>query len=215
MVLEGRHAVCHSDCQNNDKTSEYYAAHLSPRRSILEFLLEFVLCHGGHFFKIVYDVGYIQYHKRSFSTESKMKRICLLPLLLLAALCVSGCCTMYYGTTDEVSIVTDPPGAQVTIGPHRVTTPAKIDLDKSFSYVAQIRMEGYQPENIPIISLRKDTSGGFFSNLAWSIFLIGIPFFIIDGAVDSNRKFSRNEIRVTLVTASKPEAPAAQEGEAK
>ncbi|MFC1654865.1 hypothetical protein ACFL2F_03575 [Myxococcota bacterium] len=145
-----------------------------------------------------------------------MKRICLLPLLLLVALSVSGCCTMYYGTTDEVSIVTDPPGAQVTIGPHRVTTPAKIDLDRSFSYVAQIRMEGYQPEDIPIVSIKSTTSGGFFSNVAWSIFLIGIPFFFIDSAADSHRKFSREEIRVTLAAISDSKASGAgQEGEAK
>jgi len=145
-----------------------------------------------------------------------MKRIRLLPLLLLTALCVSGCCTMYYGTSDEISIVTDPPGAQVTIGPHKVTTPAKIDLDRSFSYIAQIRMEGYEPEDIPIFSIKNNTSGGFFSNVAWSIFLIGIPFFFIDSAADSHRKFSRKEIRVTLVAKSDSEAPAqVQEGESK
>ena len=145
-----------------------------------------------------------------------MKRICLLPLLLLVAFSISGCCTMYYGTTDEVSIVTDPPGAQVTIGPHRVTTPAKIDLDKSFSYIAQIRMEGYQPENIPIISKRNTGSGGYWGDLIWSFFLIGIPFFIIDGAADSDRTFSREEVRVTLEpVAASGKAVGEQEGEAK
>jgi hypothetical protein len=148
--------------------------------------------------------------------ESKMKRICLVPLLLLVALYASGCATMYYGTSDEVKIITDPPGAQVIIGPHRVTTPAKIDLDKSFSYIAQIRMEGYQPENIAIVSKRNVGSGGYWGDLIWSFFLIGIPFFIIDGATDSDRTFSREEVRVTLEpVAASGKKIGEQEGEAK
>jgi hypothetical protein len=73
--------------------------------------------------------------------------------VVVAAALASGCVTIFKGTSQTVTITTDPPGADVTVGPHRVKTPARVKLAKRYRYTVLIRKAGYQPTHTVIAAV--------------------------------------------------------------
>lgn len=101
-------------------------------------------------------------------------RICCVFIAIMASALSGGCATIVQGTTQEVSFVTTPPGATVTLNDGRVlTTPGKFELKRNTDYIATVSMPGYNQQVIPISSV---LSGWLAGN-----FLFGG---LIGGAVD-------------------------------
>ncbi|MGI3900856.1 MAG: hypothetical protein ACRYGP_30875 [Janthinobacterium lividum] len=89
-----------------------------------------------------------------------MMRIAALALPVLLALGFAGCATLEHGTLDDVSVVTDPPGANVVsssgticISPCRVSGPRQdsfaITVSKA-GYVTQILSSEAKPDTAGI-----------------------------------------------------------------
>lgn len=109
-----------------------------------------------------------------------MKKLILLSIVLCLSLSLSACATMYRGTTGtikEVSMRTDPAGANVVCGNQSFTTPGILQLAKNRSHKIVITKEGYKTVYINVTS--KVRAGGvtssFLSNTgAWGWWTLGI-----------------------------------------
>lgn len=99
----------------------------------------------------------------------------LLALLLVWSLAGSGCATIATGTTETIKIKSDPSGAHVKVIPSgkTATTPAKLDLSKSNSYVIRITKECFEEERVEI---ENPMHPMFFAN----ILLGGVIGMIVD-----------------------------------
>ena len=83
-----------------------------------------------------------------------------------------GCATIMHGTKQDISIASDPPGAQAVINNNMtVTTPASVALSRKHTYDVQVSKPGYTKK-----TARIDKN---FS--AW--YLINIPFFPVGGFI--------------------------------
>lgn len=64
-------------------------------------------------------------------------------VVLLMAAVASGCATIFTGTTNQVSINSDPPGAEVIVNGRMGVTPLTLDLPKGKTYTVTFSKPGY------------------------------------------------------------------------
>lgn len=82
-------------------------------------------------------------------------------LLPLALMLVSGCASVTHGTTQEIPIVTNPPGALATVtGINECRTPCTLTLPRKNDCVLAISKEGYEAKNVPLNSVTSGTVAG-------------------------------------------------------
>src|SRR5689334_21682422 len=85
----------------------------------------------------------------------------------VACLFLSGCATVTRGTTNQVTFVSEPAGAemQTSVG-HRCTTPCTIEFSRKQEFVATFSKAGFKPEQVTV-QTRVAGSGaaGFAGNL--------------------------------------------------
>jgi hypothetical protein len=73
----------------------------------------------------------------------------LLILLLLVA--VNGCATIIHGTTQDISVTTDPAGADLLVdGREHFKSPATITMKRKDDHTVEISREGYKSEKIDV-----------------------------------------------------------------
>lgn len=72
-------------------------------------------------------------------------KIKLVALLVLVAFCFTSCATIFSGSNGEVTILSEPAGADIYINGMRYgSTPLVVDLEKGESYQVELRKEGYE-----------------------------------------------------------------------
>ena len=70
--------------------------------------------------------------------------------VLLFGLLLSSCGTIKHGTTQELSIQSNPPGAEVVVdGVDMGQTPLTVDLKRKHSHIVSLRMNGYESFQVP------------------------------------------------------------------
>ena len=86
---------------------------------------------------------------------------------------------MVNGTSQSVTITTEPPGATVTILPENleVVSPATVDLDRGKTHTALIALDGYSPTFALIDRL---VSGALYWNVPLVVLGV-IPAFVAVG----------------------------------
>ena len=111
----------------------------------------------------------------------------------VAVLCASGCATIMAGGSDQVKVMTNPPGATVFVdGKPRGQTPAVIDLDRKRDH-GELRLEltGFQPVRIV---RDKHINDWIFGN----ILIGGLIGILIDIATGNASRFDDEQIAVGL-----------------
>jgi hypothetical protein len=93
-----------------------------------------------------------------------MSRVTVVVAILAIALAVApaGCVTILKGRSQVVAITSEPSGASVTVGEHRVTTPAQVRLSRRWKYLALVRKDGYRPTRAVIAEAGRE--GVFWLN---------------------------------------------------
>lgn len=135
-------------------------------------------------------------------------------LALGAATAVTGCATIIKGTSQDISVDSNPGGAQVTVTQNsgvevfKGATPAKLSLSKKHEYTVSVKLAGYQEARVPVT---QHLSGWFFGNLLCGG-LLGMVIDAVDGAMYN---LEPENVSVTLVqvapgTAQPPPPPAQQ-----
>ena len=103
------------------------------------------------------------------------------------------CCSIIHGTTQEISVNSQPSAAKVIVkGVHMATTPAVIDLKrKESNIIIRFEKEGYEPVEV---ALRRGTDGWIAGNIIFGG-VIGLVVDFINGAA---YKLSPADIQVEL-----------------
>ncbi|MCH8245992.1 MAG: PEGA domain-containing protein [Bacteroidetes bacterium] len=112
--------------------------------------------------------------------------------LLILAFVIAGCATIMHGTTQDVSISSQPTGATITIdGQTYGTTPVVADLKRKDKHMIRIELEGYEPYEI---GLGRKTSGWVWGNIVFGG-LIGLAVDAITGGL---YKISPDQVEANL-----------------
>lgn len=128
-----------------------------------------------------------------------------------------GCATITLGTSQEVMITSDPPGAQVLVLPGDVEeiTPAEVELDKNNAYTILLRQPDFEPDR-KYIDREYNTAAGAatFGNLL----LGGLIGLMIDAGSGAMVQLVPTEVHFDLerlpeVAASPPDADEAADAE--
>lgn len=83
--------------------------------------------------------------------------------LLAAALVSTGCASIFLSGHDDLTVVTDPPGAVARVGELSVVTPGVLKVPRNAKpVVVRVEKGGYQDEEVPI---RRTRTGAVWTNL--------------------------------------------------
>lgn len=120
-----------------------------------------------------------------------MKKLLLLLAPVLALFSLSGCATIFSGTTQIVRIESSPPGALVEInGVSHGTTPATVPMKKNLSQPSVVlTKEGYQSKVFSPTSTFDVV--GILNILFW-------PGFAIDAVTGAMMKYDQLLYKITL-----------------
>ena len=113
-------------------------------------------------------------------------------LLLICQSAIGGCATIVNGTTQKVSVSSDPPGAQLVVdGESTYTTPATVELSRKRDHLLTISKEGYHTEQIAV---QKVISGA----VAGNIIAGGLVGWGVDAISGAQYKLVPKTVAVTL-----------------
>jgi hypothetical protein len=106
---------------------------------------------------------------------------------------LGGCQTMTHGTTQMVTINTDPPGAKaVVVGQPEQITPAVFSLPRTRNTFVTLTMEGYKPKRVPIKAMllpERVTPKGEFMSVLGSV---------VDTAAGGGWELTPGELTIVL-----------------
>lgn len=121
-----------------------------------------------------------------------MHRTITLAAIALALPLLGGCASIVNGTTQAVSVSSDPPGARVEVdGDPQGSTPLSMELKRKHNHLITISMDGYQTEQVAV---NKVMSGA----VAGNILAGGFIGWGIDAANGSQYKLKPDTIAVVL-----------------
>lgn len=122
-----------------------------------------------------------------------MKRwIQQLSFTILTAAAVSGCASIVDGSTQQITIVSTPPGAQIIEkGAVHQVTPATLTVKHKDTPAYTLRKQGYS--DAPLVP-KKVVNGWVFGNILFG----GIIGLIVDGVSGNINKFDQDTYYVTL-----------------
>ena len=117
-------------------------------------------------------------------------------LIAALALSLSGCATLSRGTNDEVSVISDPVGAQVTtsFGSH-CTTPCSLAVARDQVFGLTVEKEGYERQRVDIVTR---LSGTGLAAATENIVTAGLGA-TVDAATGATLEHVPNPVNVTLV----------------
>ena len=113
-----------------------------------------------------------------------MTRRALGPFSALSAIALAlcGCATVMHGTSQEVSILSAPAGARVTVDSAPVgLTPLSLQLRRQVPHQVRIETAGYRPYEATV---NRHVSGWVWGNLLFTYFaIVGAPVDVLTGAL--------------------------------
>jgi hypothetical protein len=125
-------------------------------------------------------------------------------VLALAAAC-GGCASVTRGTTDQVQIVSDPPGAEAhTSMGHVCTTPCTLQFNRKDEFTVTASMPGYHSAQMPVGTR---VAGGGAAGFAGNLLLGGVVGMVVDAASGATLEHYPNPVQLNLVPLRKGEAP--------
>lgn len=106
-----------------------------------------------------------------------MKRVCVISMSLLI---LTSCGTITGGTSQTVSVNTEPSGAKVTIDGMKKVSPAMFDLSpKANGYIIEVEKKGYV-KTTDKVNARFDGVTTILGNIPWLLF--GAVIDLVTGA---------------------------------
>lgn len=125
--------------------------------------------------------------KKSFYTT----KLALFCIMLIAVLSLSSCATLFTGTTQKLTITSDPPGADVVInGVNKGQTPVTVDVKKELSgQPIDLKKDGYNASQFSPTTTFNTTS----------ILNIFFPLgFVVDALTGSLMKYNPTSYQIKL-----------------
>jgi PEGA domain-containing protein len=118
-------------------------------------------------------------------------RLTLFSLVAVALPCLVGCATVFQGTSQRVTLRSDPDSARFTLDDFDMgTTPARLRIDRSQTHVVKVQKPGYAPQTMVLTGKMKPEW------VALDI-VCGVTSVVVDG-VSGNWKGFDDELHVSL-----------------
>lgn len=118
-----------------------------------------------------------------------LKRICM--ITAVGFFC-SGCATIIHGTTQNVSINSNPPGAKASIDGLKIETPNSVTLARNKDYIVNVEKEGYKPGQAQI-TRKFDGLPVIAGNILWLL-----PGVLVDILAGGAWNLTPEQVNVTL-----------------
>jgi len=107
----------------------------------------------------------------------------ILCIALAILIFTQGCCSIFTGGPQTVSVDSKPQGAKVKIGPYDGTTPYKVSIPRGKNYTIQVEYDGQRE----VVNLEKNIEPVYWVNiLIW-------PGLIIDVATGAMFRYDPTE----------------------
>jgi PEGA domain len=119
----------------------------------------------------------------------------IIVLVLAVVLCSSGCATIFHGSNQNVTLESEPSGANVRVGPYKGITPYTISMPKGKDYPIEYSKDEYQSAST---ALQKSFDGIGALNILF------FPGFIIDLATGAMFRYDPDRYHETLMPVSSP-----------
>jgi hypothetical protein len=117
-------------------------------------------------------------------------------LLVVVACALGGCATVTRGTTEQVQIVSSPPGAAVAASTgNSCTTPCTMEVSRKSEFTLTVTKDGYEPATISVTTRLSGTGAAGF---AGNILAGGIVGMAADAATGATLEHVPNPVSVTL-----------------
>ncbi len=118
-------------------------------------------------------------------------------LALAAAAQLSACATVTRGTTNQVTMASEPPGAEArtSLGHHCPSTPCTIEVARSSQFVATFSMPGHRDAQVPVATR---VAGSGAAGFAGNILIGGIVGMGVDAATGATLEHYPNPVIGTL-----------------
>ncbi len=134
----------------------------------------------------------------------------------MASLCAS-CATVTRGTTEQIQIVSDPPGAEARTSMGFVcVTPCSLQVGRKDEFTVTVSKPGYAPAEVPV-STKVNAGGG--AAFAGNVLVGGLVGMAADASTGAGLDHYPNPVEVDLVplkptrpTKSAPRAKSVPEG---
>ena len=120
-----------------------------------------------------------------------MRRLAVVPLVAALSL-ASGCATLVSGTTQDVRILSEPPGAALRVGERDAATPAVLALARDQDYDVVVRKPGYALARRKLLQHRNPWTSG-------NVLSFGSLGVVIDQATGAAYAFPEPTLMVALI----------------
>ena len=128
----------------------------------------------------------------------------IIAIIALAALCAA-CASITRGTTSQVQIQSDPPGAEArTSMGHLCTTPCTLQFARKDEFVVTISKPGYHTEEIPVTTR---VAGSGMAGAAGNVLVGGVVGLTVDVATGATLEHYPNPVIATLEPVRRGETP--------
>jgi len=129
----------------------------------------------------------------------------------IVALCAvaGGCASVTRGTTENLSIVSTPPGAEATLTgldvPTACVTPCAVVVKRNADIAVSFQKEGYEPQ---VVQLTKEIPATGAAGFAGNVLLGGLVGMGVDAVTGAATDHKPNPVAVTLQPLAPPARPA-------
>ena len=129
-------------------------------------------------------------------------------LAMGAAFSLGGCATLTRGTSDEVAVVSDPPGAVVTtsLGTGCVATPCTLDVARDAEFTVTVAKAGYASQTVAVTT-QVSSIGAATASENLTTAGLGLA---VDAATGAVLEHVPNPVDVVLASLSRPVAKTAR-----
>jgi len=113
-----------------------------------------------------------------------------------AAQLVSGCATVTRGTTDQVQLLSEPPGAEArTSMGHQCVTPCTLQFSRKDEFTVTFSKPGYREQQVAVTT---QIAGAGAAGFAGNVVLGGVVGMGVDAATGSTLEHVPNPVSVVL-----------------
>jgi hypothetical protein len=124
------------------------------------------------------------------------KHLVRLASLVVGVAALGGCASIIHGSTQEISIQSNPSGAVIAVnGVRNAQTPATLSLPRKSAQALEITLDGYRPFQM---QLHRGTSGWVWGNIVFG----GLIGLVVDASTGAMYKLTPEQVAAQLQSAT-------------
>ncbi len=127
-------------------------------------------------------------------------------LISALGLVLAGCATVTRGTTNQVTLNSEPAGAEAktSMGYHCPSTPCTFEVSRKAEFIVTFSKSGYKTTEVPVATR---VAGGGVAGFAGNVLIGGLVGMGVDAATGSTLEHFPNPVFVTLQPIGKVAPP--------